>query len=119
MGGGSGSSGASTSSCLEGKHRVGRFSLKLLSYDRPPLKQLMDKTILAYVRTTHSKLLHISRRHYAAFIDFLIEARETFILSHNGRIQFAQLIENMRLVYKARTNVCFLLRRDLVYNMRS
>ncbi|GFR94922.1 zinc finger SWIM domain-containing protein 5 [Elysia marginata] len=104
MGNASGSSG-----CLDSKHRGSR-SLKLLSYDRAPLKQLMDQTILAYVHTTHSKLSHISPRHYADFIDFLTKARETFLLSHNGHIQFAQLIENMKLVYKGKKKLMFLIK---------
>ena len=82
---------------------------KLLSYDKAPLKQLMETTILAYIHTTHSKLSHISPRHYADFIDFLTKARDTFLLAHDGHIQFAQLIENMKLVYKGKKKLMFLI----------
>ena len=34
-----------------------------LSYDRPPLKHLLESTIAAYVTTTHSKLSSISPRY--------------------------------------------------------
>lgn len=91
--------------CMDGKRRT----LKLLSYDKPPLKQLMDQTILAYVHTTHSKLSHISPRHYADFIEYLAKARETFLLAQDGHIQFAQLIENMKLVYKGKKKLMFLI----------
>lgn len=91
--------------CLDGKRRT----LKLLSYDKVPLKQLMDQTILAYVHTAHSRLSHISPRHYADFIDFLTKARETFLLAHDGHIQFSQLIENMKLAYKGKKKLMFLI----------
>lgn len=87
-----------------------RRAVKLLSYDKQPLRQLMEATILAYVNTTHSKLTHISPRHYGDFIDFLSKARETFLLAHDGHIQFTQLIESMKLVYKGKKKLMSLIK---------
>lgn len=84
--------------------------LKLLSYDKQPLRQLMEAAIFAYIQTTHSKLTHISPRHYADFIEFLSKARDTFLLAHDGHIQFAQLIENMKLVYKGKKKLMYLIK---------
>lgn len=88
----------------------GRGGLKLLSYDKQPLRQLMEAAIYAYIQTTHSKLTHISPRHYADFIEFLSKARDTFLLAHDGHIQFAQLIENMKLVYKGKKKLMYLIK---------
>ncbi|ESP05158.1 hypothetical protein LOTGIDRAFT_208096 [Lottia gigantea] len=90
----------------DGKRRV----IKPLSYDKPPLRQLMDATMYAYINTTHSKLTHISPRHYGDFIEFLSKARETFLLAQDGHIQFAQLIENMKLVYKGKKKLMYLIK---------
>lgn len=87
-----------------------RRSMKLLSYDRAPLRQLMEAAICAYINTTHSKLTHISPRHYGDFIDFLSKARETFSLAHDGHIQFNQLIENMKLAYKGKKKLMSLIK---------
>lgn len=87
-----------------------RRAIKHLSYDKDPLRKLMDATIHAYIATTHSKLTHISPRHYGDFIDFLSKARETFLLAHDGHIQFAQLIENMKLVYKGKKKLMYLIK---------
>lgn len=87
-----------------------RRGVKLLSYDKAPLRQLMEATICAYINTTHSKLTHISPRHYGDFIDFLSKARETFLLAQDGHIQFAQLIENMKLVYKGKKKLMYLIK---------
>lgn len=90
----------------DGKRRM----MKLLSYDKAPLRQLMEAAICAYINATHSKLTHISPRHYGDFIDFLSKARETFLLAHDGHIQFAQLIENMKLVYKGKKKLMYLIK---------
>ncbi|XP_069127958.1 zinc finger SWIM domain-containing protein 5-like [Argopecten irradians] len=87
-----------------------RRAIKHLSYDKLPLRQLMDATIHAYISTTHSKLTHISPRHYGDFIEFLSKARETFLLSQDGLIKFAQLIENMKLVYKGKKKLMYLIK---------
>lgn len=87
-----------------------RRAIKLLSYDKHPLRQLMDATIHAYISTTHSKLTHISPRHYGDFIEFLSKARETFLLAQDGLIKFAQLIENMKLVYKGKKKLMYLIK---------
>ncbi|XP_071117223.1 zinc finger SWIM domain-containing protein 5-like [Haliotis cracherodii] len=87
-----------------------RRAIKLLSYEKLPLRQLMEATIYAYIQTTHSKLTHISPRHYGDFIEFLSKARETFILAQDGHIQFAQLIENMKLVYKGKKKLMYLIK---------
>lgn len=87
-----------------------RRSLKLLSYEKSPLRQLLDAAISAYINTTHSRLTHISPRHYGDFIDFLTKARETFLLAHDGHIQFAQLIEHMKLIYKGKKKLMYLIK---------
>jgi hypothetical protein len=91
-------------------HPSKRRCLKPLSYDRPPLKQLLDAAITAYVNTTHSRLTHISPRHYGDFIEFLGKARETFLLAHDGCAQFAQLLENMKVAYKGKKKLMFLVK---------
>ncbi|XP_039276000.1 LOW QUALITY PROTEIN: zinc finger SWIM domain-containing protein 5 [Nilaparvata lugens] len=97
----------SSSSGAAGGHRS---SVKPLSYDRPPLRQLLEAAVAAYVHTTHSRLTHISPRHYGDFIDFLGKARDTFILAHDGHAQFTQLVENMKLAYKGKKKLMFLVK---------
>jgi len=87
-----------------------RRCTKPLPYDKAPLKPLLDAAIAAYVNTTHSRLTHISPRHYGDFIDFLAKARETFLLAHDGALQFAQLIENMKVAYKGKKKLMFLVK---------
>lgn len=92
--------------CQDSKRR----SIKPLSYDKPPLRQLLEAAITAYINTTHSRLTHISPRHYGDFIDFLGKARETFLLAQDGPLQFAQLIENMKMAYKGKKKLMFLVK---------
>ncbi len=92
--------------CSDGKRRC----LKPLPLDKPPLRQLLDAAITAYVNTTHSRLTHISPRHYGDFIEFLGKARETFLLAPDGHIQFASLIDNMKMVYKGKKKLMFLVK---------
>ncbi|KAG8278278.1 Zinc finger SWIM domain-containing protein 6 [Homalodisca vitripennis] len=91
-------------------HRGGGARGKPLSYDRPPLRQLLEAAVAAYVNTTHSRLTHISPRHYGDFIDFLGKARDTFVLAHDGHAQFTQLVENMKLAYKGKKKLMFLVK---------
>lgn len=84
--------------------------VKPLSYDRPPLRPLLEAAVAAYVNTTHSRLTHISPRHYGDFIDFLGKARDTFILAHDGHAQFTQLVENMKVAYKGKKKLMFLVK---------
>nr|CAI5841473.1 unnamed protein product [Callosobruchus analis] len=72
--------------------------------------QLLEAAVAAYINTTHSRLTHISPRHYGDFIDFLTKARDTFILAHDGHAQFAQLIENMKVAYKGKKKLMFLVK---------
>ncbi|XP_066143681.1 zinc finger SWIM domain-containing protein 5-like isoform X1 [Euwallacea fornicatus] len=83
---------------------------KPLSFDRPPLRPLLEAAVAAYVNTTHSRLTHISPRHYADFIEFLGRARDTFALAHDGHAQFAQLLENMKVAYKGKKKLMFLVK---------
>lgn len=93
------------------RHRGGFGSAsKPLSYDRPPLRPLLEAAVAAYVNTTHSRLTHISPRHYTDFIDFLVKARDTFLLAHDGHAQFQQLIENMKMAYKGKKKLMFLVK---------
>uniref|UniRef100_A0AAY5KBU0 ZSWIM4-8 C-terminal domain-containing protein n=1 Tax=Esox lucius TaxID=8010 RepID=A0AAY5KBU0_ESOLU len=87
-----------------------RNSGKLMSTDKAPLRQLLDATISAYINTTHSRLTHISPRHYGEFIEFLSKARETFLLAQDGHIQFAQFIENLKQIYKGKKKLMMLVR---------
>lgn len=84
--------------------------VKPLSYDKTPLRQLLEAAVAAYVNTTHSRLTHISPRHYGDFIDFLGKARDTFVLAHDGHAQFAQLVENMKVAYKGKKKLMFLVK---------
>ena len=52
----------------------------------------------------------ISPRHYTEFIDFLTKAKETFMLSKDGPMQFAQLVENMKMAYKGKKKLVGLLK---------
>ena len=87
-----------------------RASGKPLAYDRPPLKTLLDAAIAAYINTTHSRLTHISPRHYSDFIEFLTKARETFVLSPEGHIQFVQLLDNMKTSYRGKKKLLALVK---------
>nr|XP_029728306.1 uncharacterized protein LOC109414426 [Aedes albopictus]XP_029728307.1 uncharacterized protein LOC109414426 [Aedes albopictus] len=73
-----------------------------LSYDREPLNHLLEAAVSAYVNTTHSRLSHISPRHYSDFIDFLSKARDTFMLARDGPAHFSRLIENITIAYKGK-----------------
>lgn len=84
--------------------------MKGLSYERAPLRILLEAAVAAYVNTTHSRLTHISPRHYADFIEFLGKARDTFMLAHDGHAQFAQLLDNMKLAYKGKKKLMFLVK---------
>ena len=87
-----------------------RRQIKLLAYDKDPLRCLLDAAVRAYINTTHSRLSHISPRHYSDFLEFLAKARETFLLSPEGHLQFAQVIENMKLVYKGKKKLMCLIK---------
>uniref|UniRef100_A0A3Q2P1V4 Zinc finger SWIM-type containing 6 n=1 Tax=Fundulus heteroclitus TaxID=8078 RepID=A0A3Q2P1V4_FUNHE len=87
-----------------------RNSVKPMSLDKAPLRQLLDATIGAYINTTHSRLTHISPRHYSEFIEFLSKARETFLMAHDGHIQFTQFIDNLKQIYKGKKKLMMLVR---------
>lgn len=87
--------------------------LKTLPLDKPPLRPLLDAAIAAYVNTTHSRLTHISPRHYGDFIDFLMKAKETFLLAPDGPIQFMSLIDNMKMVYKGKKKLMCLVKERI------
>ncbi|XP_032530384.1 zinc finger SWIM domain-containing protein 6-like isoform X2 [Chiroxiphia lanceolata] len=87
-----------------------RNSGKLMSLDKAPLRQLLDATIGAYINTTHSRLTHISPRHYSEFIEFLSKARETFLMAHDGHMQFSQFIDNLKQIYKGKKKLMMLVR---------
>ena len=81
-----------------------------MSLDKAPLRQLLDATVGAYVNTTHSRLTHISPRHYGEFIEFLGKARETFLMAHDGHAQFTQFIDNLKQIYKGKKKLMMLVR---------
>ena len=100
VGGGSGDAGK----------RSSKSSPRPLSYDRSPLRQLLESALAAFVTTTHSRLTSISPRHYAEFIEFLTKARETFLLATDGHIQFAQLVDNIKSAYKGKKKLITLVK---------
>lgn len=73
-----------------------------LTCDDAPLRQLMEATISAYVNTAHSRLNHISPKHYMDFVTFLSKAQETFLLAADGNGRFHALINNMKILYKGK-----------------
>lgn len=74
----------------------------ILGRDEEPLRQLMEATISAYVNTAHSRLNHISPKHYMDFVTFLTKAQETFLLASDGNGRFRALINNMKVLYKGK-----------------
>ncbi|XP_007469129.1 PREDICTED: zinc finger SWIM domain-containing protein 4 isoform X2 [Lipotes vexillifer] len=87
-----------------------RRAAKPLGADRAPLCQLLDAAVAAYITTSHSRLTHISPRHYGDFIEFLGKARETFLLAPDGHLQFAQFLENLKQTYKGKKKLMLLVR---------
>ncbi|XP_053438492.1 zinc finger SWIM domain-containing protein 4 isoform X2 [Nycticebus coucang] len=87
-----------------------RRPAKPLGADRAPLCQLLDAAVAAYITTSHSRLTHISPRHYGDFIEFLGKARETFLLAPDGHLQFAQFLENLKQTYKGKKKLMLLVR---------
>ena len=87
-----------------------RRCIKLLPYDKDPMRQLLDAAIAAYVNTAHSRLTHISPRHYGDFIEFLSKARETFLLAPDGHLRFAKLIEDLKVMYRGKKKLMHLVR---------
>lgn len=75
---------------------------RYLGCDKEPLRQLLEATINAYVSTTHSRLNHISPKHYSDFIDFLMKAKESFQLAPEGEKRFAALLNNMKILYRGK-----------------
>ncbi|KAJ8413991.1 hypothetical protein AAFF_G00065890 [Aldrovandia affinis] len=96
--------GVSVGVALPGRRNSG----KMMSLDKAPLRQLLDATVGAYVNTTHSRLTHISPRHYGEFIEFLGKARETFLMAHDGHAQFTQFIDNLKQIYKGKKKLMML-----------
>ncbi|XP_054985031.1 zinc finger SWIM domain-containing protein 4 [Sorex araneus] len=87
-----------------------RRAAKPLGADRAPLCQLLDAAVAAYITTSHSRLTHISPRHYGDFIEFLGKARDTFLLAPDGHLQFAQFLENLKQTYKGKKKLMLLVR---------
>ncbi|CAH2089206.1 unnamed protein product [Euphydryas editha] len=75
-----------------------------------PLRPLLEAALRAYASTTHARLAHISPRHYADFVDFLGKARDTFALAHDGPHQFAALLQEIKLKYKGKKKLMFLVK---------
>uniref|UniRef100_A0A8C0GC04 Zinc finger SWIM-type containing 4 n=1 Tax=Chelonoidis abingdonii TaxID=106734 RepID=A0A8C0GC04_CHEAB len=87
-----------------------RHAPKPPGLDKAPLCQLLEAAIAAYVSTTHSRLTHISPRHYSEFIEFLCKARETFLLAPDGHLQFGQFLDNLKQTYKGKKKLMLLVR---------
>lgn len=91
----------------------GQFYIKdnsRVTCEEEPLRQLMEATISAYVNTAHSRLNHISPKHYMDFITFLSKAQETFLLACDGNGRFNALINNMKVLYKGKKKLMQLVR---------
>lgn len=82
---------------------------KLLIHTQPHLRTLLDAAIVCFVETVHSKLNLISPRHYCEFIEFLIKARETFVLTDDGDAQFGHLLEHLKILYKGKKKLMALI----------
>lgn len=82
---------------------------KVLIYTHPHLRILLEAAIGSYVETVHSKLSHISPRHYCEFIEFLMKARETFVLTDDGDMQFGHLLEHLKILYKGKKKLMALI----------
>ncbi|XP_018425968.1 PREDICTED: zinc finger SWIM domain-containing protein 4 isoform X2 [Nanorana parkeri] len=78
--------------------------------DKPPLCLLLEAAVGAYISTTHSRLTHISPRHYGEFIEFLAKARDTFLLAPDGHRQFSQFLDNLKQTYKGKKKLMLLVR---------
>ncbi|XP_041475429.1 zinc finger SWIM domain-containing protein 5-like [Lytechinus variegatus] len=87
-----------------------RRCIKLLPYDKDPMRQLLDAAIAAYINTAHSRLTHISPRHYGDFIEFLGKARETFYLAPDGHMRFTKLIDDLKIMYRGKKKLMHLVR---------
>lgn len=83
---------------------------KLFAMDKAPLCQLLEAAMAAYISTTHSRLTHISPRHYGEFIEFLGKARETFLMAHEGHLRFSQFLDNLKQTYKGKKKLMLLVR---------
>ncbi|KAF7240081.1 Zinc finger SWIM domain-containing protein 4 [Varanus komodoensis] len=83
---------------------------KLFAMDKAPLCQLLEAAMAAYISTTHSRLTHISPRHYGEFIEFLGKARETFLMAHEGHVRFSQFLDNLKQTYKGKKKLMLLVR---------
>lgn len=73
-----------------------------LTYDDPCLQPLVEAAINAYVNCAHNRLNQISPKHYTDFTDFLLKAKEIFILAKDGDKRFNALIENMKILYRGK-----------------
>ena len=73
-----------------------------LTYDDPCLQPLVEAAINAYVNCAHNRLNEISPKHYTDFTDFLLKAKETFLLAKDGDRRFNALIENMKILYRGK-----------------
>lgn len=97
---------SSSSSCAG---TFGKYAL----CDKEPLNQLLECTINAYVNTVHSRLNHISPRHYTDFIEFLRKAKQVFELAEDGSHRFNALINNMKVLYKGKKKLVQLIRQKI------
>uniref|UniRef100_UPI00358F311A zinc finger SWIM domain-containing protein 6-like isoform X2 n=1 Tax=Myxine glutinosa TaxID=7769 RepID=UPI00358F311A len=88
----------------------GKSAIAAAAEKSGPLRQLLDATLSAYVSTAHSRLTHISPRHYGEFVEFLAKAREAFLLAPDGHAQFAQFLDGLKQTYKGKKKLMLLVR---------
>lgn len=78
--------------------------------DRPPLSKLVYAAIKAYFEAVMRRLEHISPRHYSDFIEFLTRAQETIILAPDGKMEFSNLLDNIKTMYKGKKKLMCLVK---------
>ena len=84
-----------------------------LTYDESCLRPLVEAAINAYVNCAHNRLNQISPKHYPDFIDFLLKAKETFLLAKDGGKRFHALIDNMKVLYRGKRKLMNLVKERL------
>ena len=88
----------------------GGYMSRYLNINQPPLSELLEATLTAYVTGIRARLQHISPRHYTDFLALLHKARDTFQLAENGRQRFNHLIVNLMTCYPGKKKLMLLIR---------
>lgn len=73
------------------------------------LKLLVEATINSYIATIHSRLAHISPRHYGDFIEYLGKAKESFLFAPDGVGKFRGVVEGIKREYRGKKKLVVLI----------